>query len=215
MSFELWLSYVTTVVLLMSTPGPSHLLMLSNSLSCGFPRSMSTAVGDLSANFLQMLAAALGLATLIQSSRSAFLIIKWCGVTYLVFLGIRLWTRTTDVTLERPIRRSVTSLYLEGFVTSAANPKAVIFFAALFPLFIDLSRPMLSQFTILSATYLLIDLTFLTFYGKAAAGLRKYTRSKGYRIVQRLSALLLVIAAIVLGTKSLELQNTNGVFKKH
>ena len=90
MNPETWLVYATTVLILMSTPGPSHLLMLSNSISCGFRRSVFTAAGDLTANFLQMIVAALGLVSIITTSREFFLWIKWAGVLYLVWLGLKL-----------------------------------------------------------------------------------------------------------------------------
>ena len=68
MTFETWAIYVLTVLALMSTPGPSQLLMLSNSGAHGFGRALSTAAGDLTANALQMLAAGLGLAAIIAAS---------------------------------------------------------------------------------------------------------------------------------------------------
>ncbi len=90
MTIELWVVYVATVLLLMSTPGPSQLLMLSNSMTHGFRRSAFTALGDLTANLLQMLAAGLGLAVVIASSFYALTIIKWLGVAYLIWLGWRM-----------------------------------------------------------------------------------------------------------------------------
>ena len=80
MSMQIWLIYLATVLTLMSTPGPSQLLMLSNSACHGFSRSLATAAGDLSANALQMLASGLGLAAIIAASGQALLIIKWLCV---------------------------------------------------------------------------------------------------------------------------------------
>jgi len=80
---------VTTVVILMSTPGPSHLLMLSNSLGNGLNRSLATAAGDLSANIAQMTVASLGVASIIYSSQTFFIYIKWAGVSYLIYMGVK------------------------------------------------------------------------------------------------------------------------------
>ena len=88
MTMQIWLTYIVTVLVLMSTPGPSQLLMLSNSASHGFRRSLATAAGDLSANALQMLASGLGLAVIIAASGQALLVIKWLGVAYLIWLGL-------------------------------------------------------------------------------------------------------------------------------
>ncbi len=80
MSIEHWLTYIATVLILMSIPGPSQLLMVSNSLQNGFRKSLATAAGDLSANFLQMIVASIGLVSLIQNASEFFLIVKWIGV---------------------------------------------------------------------------------------------------------------------------------------
>ena len=90
MTVEVWTLYVATVLALMSTPGPSQLLMLSVSSSHGFRRALMTAAGDLSANALQILAAGLGLAALIAASGNALTVIKWLGVCYLLWLGLRM-----------------------------------------------------------------------------------------------------------------------------
>ena len=76
MAVDVWLVFVATVLVFMLTPGPSHILMLSNSITNGFSKASATAVGDLSANFLQMLAASLGLASVLYSAENTFLIIN-------------------------------------------------------------------------------------------------------------------------------------------
>ena len=93
MTLDTWTLYVATVLALMSTPGPSQLLMLSNSATHGFRRALFTAAGDLSANALQMLAAGLGLAAIIAASGAALTVIKWAGVVYLIWLGVRMILR--------------------------------------------------------------------------------------------------------------------------
>ncbi len=203
MSIEIWLVYLATVFAFMSTPGPSHLLMLSNSLSNGFVRSTATAVGDLSANFLQMIAASLGLATLLGSSQSFFVGIKWLGVLYLAFLGARLIFSSHAMPVTS-VQRPLKSLYWQGFITSAANPKAVLFFAALFPQFLSPDQPLLPQFLILSATYLAVDGAFLCFYGKFAEVFRERVLEGYGRFLNILSGSLFLAAAVLLGLKDFE-----------
>ena len=89
MTLEIWILYVATVLALMSTPGPSQLLMLSNSATHGFQRSLATACGDVTANLIQMLAAGFGLVAILAASANALTIIKWLGVAYLIWLGIQ------------------------------------------------------------------------------------------------------------------------------
>ena len=189
----------------MSTPGPSQLLMLSNTVKNGMRRSLFTAAGDLSANFIQMVIASLGLATLIQGSSQFFMVVKWAGVVYLIYLGLRLILLDSAVDLPSTGKRqSSGSLYWQGFITSAANPKAVIFFAALFPQFIEPSEPLLLQFIVLSATYLTIDGVFLCIYGKFAELLVKQLITKSSGLLSSVSGVLLIGAAILLGLKDLQ-----------
>lgn len=129
MSAETWLAYLATVLILMSTPGPSHLLMLSTSVANGFRKSIATAAGDLTANILQILAAGFGLAALLRNTQYGFAAAKWAGVAYLVFLGVRQIRRSFRERADtgRAFESTARELWLRGFVTSAANPKAVIF----------------------------------------------------------------------------------------
>ena len=205
MEANIWLAFITAVLIIMSTPGPSQLLMLSNTVKNGMRRSLFTAAGDLSANFIQMVIASLGLATLIQGSSQFFMVVKWAGVVYLIYLGLRLILLDSAVDLPSTGKRqSSGSLYWQGFITSAANPKAVIFFAALFPQFIEPSEPLLLQFMVLSATYLTIDGVFLCIYGKFAELLVKQLITKSSGLLSSVSGVLLIGAAILLGLKDLQ-----------
>lgn len=105
MALEVWLLYATTVLAFMVTPGPSHLLMLSNAMSHGFHRSLATAAGDLTANALQMLAAGIGLAALLVASQGALTIVKWAGVAYLIWMGLRMWLRASATAQGKSLPR--------------------------------------------------------------------------------------------------------------
>lgn len=206
MNFDLWLLYVGTVVLFMSTPGPSHLLMLSTSISNGFPRSIATAAGDLSANVLQIIAAGMGLAAIISSSKYGFSVIKWAGVGYLIWVGARqIWASYTSNGQPREIARtSLGDLWFRGFVTSAANPKAVVFFAALFPQFLSQSQALAPQLLVLGTTYIVVDALFLISYGKTASWLAQRLRGRYRGLVDRIAGASLICAALLLGLRSAE-----------
>ena len=200
---QVWLLYVGTVLLFMCTPGPSQLLMISVSLSNGFQKSMATAAGDLTANSVQMLLAGLGLATVLMSSSYTFSLIKWLGVAYLAWIGVKQIMASFN---KGPgdLHSSATSLrklWLRGFITSAANPKAVVFFAALFPQFIDPARDVLPQILQLGVTYLIIDGSFLLSYGKAACWLSSKINRSGKRLVDRVAGSGMIATAVVLSLK--------------
>jgi homoserine/homoserine lactone efflux protein len=205
-SFDIWTIYVATVLALMSTPGPSHLLMLSNSASHGFRRSLATAAGDLVANALQMLAAGLGLAVVVSVSGYGLSIIKWLGVCYLLWLGVKMIRNANPdrrAAGENSLPPSLKALWLQGFLTSAANPKAVVFFAALFPQFIQAQTAFWPQFLILSATYILIDGLFLSAYGSGANWIASKFKGDTKVWIERTGGGFMIFAAVLLSIKTI------------
>lgn len=205
MTLEVWLVYATTVLAFMVVPGPSHLLMLSNSMVHGFRPSVATAVGDLSANMLQMLAAGLGLAAVLAASQYALGVVKWAGVVYLLWLGIRMIRRAgaPSAGQQAAQRPTLGKLWLQGFLTSAANPKAVVFFAALFPQFIAADLPFATQFIILSATYILIDGAFLMTYGAGSDWISRRLKGNSGAMLDRVGGSVMICAALMLSLKTL------------
>ncbi|MEO1773329.1 MAG: LysE family translocator [Pseudomonadota bacterium] len=199
MTYETYLLYLGTVLIFFAhPPGPSQLLYIAGSLRHGPTRALPIVAGDLSANTLQILAAGFGLAGLIATSATAFAVVKWLGVAYLVYVGIKIMRdagRGGQMAPPAPGR-----LFRQGFLTSAANPYAVIFFAALFPQFLDPTQPLLAQIAILGVTYLVIDGTLLLLMGGAAARLSRLLGSRFERWLGRLSggALILTAGALAL-----------------
>lgn len=203
MSIELWLGYVLTVLLLMSTPGPSQLLMLSNSLSQGFPRSIYVALGDLSANVLQMLAAGLGLVTLFVTWGDAFFYIKWMGVSYLIYMGlrqIRASFKASNLALNSH-KKTGKRMWLDGFFTSATNPRAILFFGSLFPQFIHPEKPLAPQLLILGGTYIFMDGVILCTYGKIAHWMAGKISGRPAGLKGQVAGGFLILAAVLLGLK--------------
>ena len=178
--------------------------MLSNSMTHGFRPSLATVAGDLTANAFQMLAAGLGLAAILIASQQALLIIKWLGVAYLLWMGVRMWRQAshTSTNMGAAQTSSLKALWLQGFITSASNPKAVVFFAALFPQFIDNSTPFVPQFLALSLTYLLVDGLFLTGYGVSSSWLVSKLKRNVTSLVHRIGSVFLIGAAVLLGLKT-------------
>ncbi len=205
MTLQIWTIYVATVLAMMSTPGPSQLLMLSNSATHGFKRSTVTAVGDLTANALQMLAAGFGLAAVLAASANALFVIKWLGVVYLIWLGARMIWKARSIKAPLSIDRSKTplrTLWFQGFITSASNPKAVVFFAALFPQFISAESAFASQFLVLSVTYIVVDGLFLSAYGMGASWMASRFKGQTKAWIERIGGGFMIGAAILLGLKT-------------
>ena len=168
-------------------------------------RSIWTIAGDLSANVLQMTAAAFGLSAIIATSSEAFIWIKWFGVLYLVWIGIRIFfDKGANLDIAQSNSGDLLRLFRQGFVTSLANPFAVVFFAALFPQFINTDGNVLVQLLVLGTTYLVVDGLILLAWG--ALGIRAVDRLKimNFSIVNRVCGALMIAAAGLLATKDFE-----------
>lgn len=197
-----WLAYVAAILVFMATPGPSHLLMLATTVSDGFPRSLATAAGDLSANALQITVAGAGLFSILVAAGDLFFWVKWAGVAYLVWLGLRQFWRAGVQHSTASQSTSLSRLWFRGFATSAANPKAIVFFAALFPQFVDPMQAVWPQIVVLGATYLAVDGLFLTGYGLTASKLSRYFSVAGRKWLDRCGGLLMIATAALLGGRT-------------
>lgn len=208
MPIETYLIYLAAVAVFFATPpDTSQLLIISNSVRHGLRRSAYTIAGDLTANSLQMTGAAFGLAAIIATSASAFIWIKWLGVAYLAWIGVQLILskeKPDDVTANTSGQSF--RLFRQGFVTSMANPFAVVFFGALFPQFIDPAMPVLPQLLILGITYLVVDGVILLLWGwlgvRAASALKRFS----FGLVNKICGVLMIGAAALLASRDFQPQ---------
>jgi threonine/homoserine/homoserine lactone efflux protein len=206
MSFEIWLSFTLLVFLLVLTPGPSILIGMSHALRYGARPTLMTALGDVTANMIQMLIAALGLGAVLATSASAFAVVKWFGVVFLLAIGLMSFFRkpkeisiktgieTNNQTGFEPANRF--RLFREGFLVAAGNPKAIAFFGALFPQFVDPGQSLAPQLMILGATFVFLDYSFVMIYAMGAAKVMPWlVRRGGNNVIARLSGGVLIVAA--------------------
>ena len=172
MSLHLWWLYVTAVFLISATPGPNMLHVMTQSIAHGPRKAMATMAGLMSAVLLCLVASALGLGALLKASPGLFDILRYAGVAYLIWLGVKAWRApvgsSDDASATRA--RSAGALYATGLLTGLSNPKLIIFAAALFPQFIDLDRPFWLQLGILIASFVVIESLWYAVY--ALGGLR-------------------------------------------
>ena len=203
MSLEAYLIYLGVLAAFFATPpDTSQLLIISNSLRHGLRRSVATIAGDLSANAIQMTLAAFGLTAVIAASADALWVVKWLGVAYLIWIGLRLMLSRPGV--NGPDTAPGGRLFRQGFVTSSANPYAVVFFGALFPQFIDPAMPVLPQLLILGVTYLVVDGLILLIWGWAAVRTLGRVKNLTGVWINRVSGALMIGAAILLGLKDID-----------
>jgi len=170
LELTVWLTYLVTTIVLSVTPGPGVFSSVSSGLNHGFRRGLWNGVGMQLANLILAALVSFGLGAILLASETAFAVVKWLGVAYLVYLGIATWrARPETLTQRGEAARSSRDIFVRGFLVSITNPKGIIFFAAILPQFIDVARPQLPQYAILTATTFFVDVVVMGAYTAAAA----------------------------------------------
>ncbi len=172
MEFTTWLLFSAVALLAIMSPGPAILLAISNSLTHGKRSVYLSALGNEVGIMIVSLSAVLGLGVILQTSTLLFLIIKVIGAAYLIYLGVRQWRSTTNLfdskNRQEKLVRSNKSFFLEGLLIAVTNPKAILFFTALFPQFININAAVLPQFLLMTLTFMMLSFLALISYGKLA-----------------------------------------------
>jgi threonine/homoserine/homoserine lactone efflux protein len=203
MTFSSWLLYVVAVFILTVTPGPSVLMCIATSVNAGPRRALVAALGSTSAITGLMALSALGLGSVLAASETLFGALKWLGAAYLAWLGVTLW-RSQDASIGEGRVAAAGShrrTYARGFMVGASNPKALLFFGALFPQFIDPAAPQGPQFLILGTTFVCFELGWLTVYALTAARARRWLQQpRRGRQFNRAAGTVFLVAAGLLAT---------------
>jgi threonine/homoserine/homoserine lactone efflux protein len=178
MTLHAWWLFAVAVFLLCGTPGPNMLHIMTRSIAFGARRSMAAMAGCLSALVLVLAASAAGVSALLAAWPRVFDALRYAGVAYLIFLGIKAWRGAgspLDVGSDSlPATWSAARLFRGGFAIGISNPKLLLFAAAFLPQFIDNASPRVPQFAILVATFAVVESFW---YGVYAAGGRTLARS--------------------------------------
>ena len=168
MSFEFWLFFCITVFVASIIPGPSMILALTHGIKYGFKRTIATAFGNVTATFLQAIISISGLSAILLASSTVFMIVKCLGALYLIYLGvIFLFSKNSFDGIEKDRgceKISLKKMFLQAFFVAFGNPKAIVFFTALFPQFIDLEKGTISQFVILMVSMCVIAFVCILIY---------------------------------------------------
>ncbi|MEV4562797.1 LysE family translocator [Nonomuraea sp. NPDC049419] len=170
--------FVTASLALVLIPGPNHLYITARGLSQGRAAGLASAFGVEAGTLVHIAAAALGLSYVIAQSATLFAVIKWAGVAYLVYLGIRAFT-AKDQQAGPPEPQPLRKVFLEGVLVNVLNPKVALFFLAFLPHFVDpdAGSPAL-QVVVFGLTLLLLGLISDLLYAVTAGALaRRLTRA--------------------------------------
>lgn len=205
MELALWLPFFAAAWAISLSPGAGAVAAMSAGLNHGFRRGYFISFGLVAGIMTQIVVISAGLGALIAASTLAFAAVKWGGVAYLVWLGLKQWRAPTEPMLAEAAggdaRVSRRSLMLRGWMINAVNPKGTVFLLAVVPQFLDTARPLLGQYLAIAATLVFTDLVVMAGYTVLAARLLKYLRAPGHlRLLNRVFGSLFMLAGVLLAT---------------
>ena len=199
MALDTWLAFFLASWIISLSPGAGAIASMSSGLQYGFLRGYWNAIGLQIGLAMQIAVVAGGLGAILAASSTAFYAIKWFGVAYLVYLAVKQWRALpmdmTDDAAVRPIGKPMAMMF-HGFLVNASNPKALVFMLAVLPQFVNPQAPLLTQYLILGATMISVDMVVMAGYtGLASKVLRLLRTPKQQKRMNRTFAGLFVGAA--------------------
>jgi homoserine/homoserine lactone efflux protein len=213
-TFKTWLLFLTMEGALSLSPGPAVFYVVSQSARGGMSRTLAATAGILSANGIYFVLSATSLGAIIAASARFFTLAKWLGAAYLIYLGIRALrsaAMSESVNLQPGVGAELGTrrVYTGALTLQLANPKALLFFLALLPQFIDLKSPVVPQMSILTATSMIPEFCILMGYGWLAS--RALRASARFGVTSRMNRWLAWIeGAGLLGCATLVLKFDRG-----
>lgn len=189
-----YLLFVTLAALAILSPGPGVLMTLSNAARGGVRHAIGGILGIACGAWIVAALSATGLGVLLATSVLAFTLVKLAGAAYLVWLGVRLWRSSPSPAAQIPAKTNARRRFAEGLALQLTNPKAVFFFLAVFPQFLDLARPDPASFALLVLTYAALVVAIHTAYAALGARARPWLASeRGGRLVNRAGGAVFVL----------------------
>ena len=204
MEFSTWLAFFAASWAISLSPGAGAIAAMSAGLNHGFARGYFMSLGLVVGILTQVVVVGVGLGALIAASGLAFSLIKWAGVAYLVWLGIRQWRAparplVAEMANTGPVRRR--TLVLKGWMVNAVNPKGTVFLLAVVPQFLDLQQALAPQYATIGATLAFTDLVVMALYTVLAARVLRLLRTeRQMRALNRAFGSLFVAVGVLLAS---------------
>ena len=197
MAFDTWFVYFLATIALSLTPGPNGLLALTHGALYGWRKTLFTVSGGALGFTLVVALSMVGIGALLQASANFLVIMKFVGGAYLIWLGLQVW-RSPAPNLSLPSGASAQgggALFQQGLLAALANPKAILFFSAFLPQFIDPERSLFIQFVVMSATFVVIEIITEILIANLAFRVRGWLQRSGRRFNQTCGAMFVAIGA--------------------
>jgi threonine/homoserine/homoserine lactone efflux protein len=202
MDLNNYVGYLIVSVLTITSPGAAILLAINNSMKYDLRAVIFSSLGNILGLFLLSLVAMFGVGVLIKTSDTFFLVLKIIGAIYLIYLGVKhMISGHKEFHLSQSnehIRNyNPQKVFIKGFLVAATNPKPILFFTAIFPLFLSPNHPVILQFFIMTLTFMIISFISLITYGFVA----KYAKAwffndKSLEVFYKISGFIFIMMGI-------------------
>lgn len=196
LDISILLVFVPTFFFVSVTPGMCMTLAMSLGMSIGLKRTFYMMIGELLGVAIVAFSSVIGVATIMINHPDIFTIFKYVGGAYLGYLGVQMWLSRGKMALSKTecsVSISNTALALQGFITAIANPKGWAFFIALLPPFINQTRPLIPQISVLLLIILSLEFICLVVYASGGSTLRKFLqKSDNVKLMNRIAGSLML-----------------------
>jgi homoserine/homoserine lactone efflux protein len=194
MNWQLFLGFLAITVLLLLTPGPIVMLVISTGATRGVRAGLVTVAGTSAGNAVLLALIALGLGWVLKHALHLFELLRWVGAVYLMWLGIQAWRNAGR---EREVVQGNRVHFWRGFTVALSNPKTIAFFTAFLPQFVDAARPAGLQITVMCAVSALLAAVSDSCWAVAAGLGRNWFAKPGRtRLLGRASGVTLLGAGV-------------------
>jgi threonine/homoserine/homoserine lactone efflux protein len=194
----------STLLVAAASPGPGIAALVARVIGRGPDGAIAFAGGLILGDLVWLAVAILGLAVVAQTFHEVFLVIKYVGAAYLVYLAYRMWTAPVaphDVAADRR-REGRGRLFLAGLALTLGNPKVVAFYLALLPNLIDLTRVgFLGYVELASVSIVILTLVFGVYIAAAARARALFRSPRALRLLNRAGGTMMAGAAVAVATK--------------
>ncbi|PSU23153.1 homoserine/homoserine lactone efflux protein [Photobacterium kishitanii] len=178
MSMDIWLTFLCAAILLSLIPGAGAISTMSNTIKHGFKTTLVGNLGLQTGNLINIIIVGAGLGALLAESETAFSVIKWGGVFYLIYLGYQKFQEAGTINLDQAnsVTASYSRLFTKAVIVNITNPKSIMFLVALLPQFLTPTGSHWYQLTILGSTMITVDLVVMIGYSLLATRLMRIVK---------------------------------------
>ena len=190
--------FLQIILFLFITPGTPRIVIISYSMNYGVQKCIWTALGDITANFIQATLVIFVLGSFFLDNPNFLNTFKWIGIIYLIYLAYDVYkSKPKDINSHDYSEKSIFSFFKDGFLVAGTSPKAWAFFSLIFPQFIDFNSNYVVHFFILITTYMVLDFLSLIGYAILANKLIVWLKANP-KVINTISACVLLTIAIII-----------------